>query len=168
MSTIISFLPLILGIIGAIKIQRLLDNNVGIFGIGKAYLVVIVFCGAFASNVHWAIAVLAILLSYGLSVLLTRRVNPLNWVSMLLVGFGFTVRLIMRIFGVALPYMEAKAIRDYQESQRAEAERQAMEREREEIQREAYRRFGQRGQVNSDNTYWRPDEESDWIKVHKK
>ena len=164
-----TIIVLAFGIIGAIMLKTLLQKNRDIFGVGKAYLVTTVFCvtlaGFSGEGINWLMVIGGLAGSYALSVALTINFNPINWLEMCLVGFGWSFRLVLRIFGVALPILGEKAVRDYEEQQLEEQKRREQYEREEEIKTEAYRRFGVRGQLNSTGDRWRADEGSDWVKV---
>lgn len=171
---IICVLAVVLGIVGAVRLGPILRKYQGVFGVPKAYIVACCLCVAAAgvSSDSTALTVLFIIvgiaLSFGVSILLTRRIDPLMWFLMIVAAFGWCLRFILHFVGIAMPVIASQAEADLK-AQQAQAEAmQRHEAEKNEIQNEAYRKYGTRGQVSDDNSSWRPDSNSDWIEVHKK
>ncbi len=158
-------------VIGSLRLGTLLNKYQGVFGPFKAYIAItglaVVAAGIDKGLVLGILfLLLAIAASYLLCFLFTRSLSPIVWFDMMCVGWGYTLRIMLRFVGIAMPYVEAKAKRDQEEYARSEAERAARDARQNEIQNAAYRQFGTRGQVSDDLNYWRPDENSDWVKVN--
>lgn len=164
-------LVLVVALIGTIGLGPILNKYRGVFGVPKAYIVTTCLCVAAAGIESDSIMITVlciiggIILSFGVSILLTKKVNPIMWLAMIIVAFGWCLRFILHFIGIAMPVIAANAEADLKQQQAADAARQQHNNETDRIQSEAFRRFGTRGQVNSDNTRWRADSDSDWQNV---
>ncbi len=157
-------------IVGAVSLGGLLNKYAGVFGVFKAYLVCCVSCAAFSQLISETkpsvlMIIAGLVGSYLLAFVLTRNASPAVWASMILVGFGWTLRLLLSFIGFAMPISMENAKRDMAREAAEQERRLEEERKMDEIKRAAYREYGVRGQVNSDGSRWRADSESSWIKV---